>query len=458
MTPYPIIGMNPGNSYFKDAEVEHLFKRTVGEYGRAAVFVADIPAIATYMSYGYTENRARNKAIPKGNNLKNRTLRIAQDLGIADKVHVIDWETEVQNDPAYLARYAAVEGLYGTSTEFAAAVNDTTGSVLDGSGRDIPDREAAVKVAVHYLLSEIAFLEFAPELLGAEQVVYVYHRNWPVYERYVNGAYDGKTKPYLEFRLLEHPTETYRAHGGNEQPERISGERVLRCAFTNYPPGLIEDETTGELSGIFHDILTTFAAEQNWRIECSEEVGYGVIQDGLAEGRFDIFAAPVWPTPERAGVASFSQPLYHSDVGMWVREADFDQAKEAGFTGNSFVRAAIKEGDVTDSIVSADFPHWRRVRVTQLTDTEELLRFVANGDVDVTFAEQYLVDLFNATSPVKLANAAERPVCTFDNCFMLAQESDELRKVLDGFIKRNKGLVSEFMRKYAPEHAMQGMG
>ena len=47
METYPIIGMSPGNSYFKDAEVENLLRETVGKYGRVAIFVADVPAIPT---------------------------------------------------------------------------------------------------------------------------------------------------------------------------------------------------------------------------------------------------------------------------------------------------------------------------------------------------------------------------------------------------------------------------
>jgi cyclo(L-tyrosyl-L-tyrosyl) synthase len=77
MKVYPIIGMSPGNSYFKDDEIKYLLKTAVDRYGRVAVMIADIPAISTYIALGYPENRARrDKALPQGNLLKNRTERV----------------------------------------------------------------------------------------------------------------------------------------------------------------------------------------------------------------------------------------------------------------------------------------------------------------------------------------------------------------------------------------------
>jgi cyclo(L-tyrosyl-L-tyrosyl) synthase len=96
MKVYPIIGMSPGNSYFKDDEIKYLLKTAVDRYGRVAVMIADIPAISTYIALGYPENRARrDKALPQGNLLKNRTERAIVQLGYTkDQVRIIDWENE----------------------------------------------------------------------------------------------------------------------------------------------------------------------------------------------------------------------------------------------------------------------------------------------------------------------------------------------------------------------------
>ena len=456
---YPIIGMSPGNSYFKDEEVSYLLQTTVKRFGKTAILIADIPAIATYMAYGYSESRARNKAIPKGNNLKNRSRRIAEQLGITDKVHIIDWEEEIEGNLDYQGYYSAIIKLYETNAAFAEEVNETTSAVLEGSGRDIFDLQEATQVAVHYLLSELAFLEFAPTFLESANIVYVYHKNWPVYERYVSGVFDGKHKQHLDFLLLENPKETYKPRAGESLMDRIKAEKTLRCSFTNYPPGFIEDESTGSFSGIFYDLITEFSKEQDWKILWSEETGYGVIGEGLKEGRFDIFSAPTWPTPERLHDLVFSQPVYFSDVWVWVREKDQEVASIRETVSNQFFRVAIKEGDISDSIAKVNFPAWRKVRVPQLTDTEELLQVVTQGDADATFAESFLVEQFNQENKIKLVSIGESPIRTFGNCFVLSEQNNNLKEILDEFIARkvSDGTVEKLLNRYAPQYQSQGI-
>lgn len=82
MNNYPVIGMSPGNSYFKDEVVKDLLKEVVEKYGKAAILIADIPAVSTYIALGYPKNRAwRDKALPQGNNLRNKVQRAMIELG-----------------------------------------------------------------------------------------------------------------------------------------------------------------------------------------------------------------------------------------------------------------------------------------------------------------------------------------------------------------------------------------
>lgn len=201
---YPIIGMSPGNSYFKDEVVKDLLKKVVEKYGRTAILIADIPAISTYVALGYPENRARrDKALPQGNNLRNKVQRAMTELGYSgDQVKIVDWESEIDRNQNYQAKYKQIVDLYTNNAEFKIAANDATKGVLEYSDKNIADITSAVKTAVHYLLSEFAFMEFAPELLRTENITYVYHKNWPVYESYIKGDFDGKKREYLGFEIV----------------------------------------------------------------------------------------------------------------------------------------------------------------------------------------------------------------------------------------------------------------
>jgi len=204
MSEYPIIGMSPGNSYFKEDVVKKLLQKVVEKFGKTAILIADVPAISTYIALGYPENRAwRDKALPQGNNLRNRVERAMNDLGYSsEQVKIIDWKNEVENNSIYKEKYQKVLELYQTNNDFQFSANDATREVLEYSEKEIPDLNSAIKIAVNYLLSEISFMEFVSEYLKVDKVTYIYHRNWSVYEKYINGEFDHAPKHSLGFEII----------------------------------------------------------------------------------------------------------------------------------------------------------------------------------------------------------------------------------------------------------------
>jgi tRNA-dependent cyclodipeptide synthase len=453
---YPIIGMSPGNSYFKDGEVRYLLEKTVKKFGKTAILVADIPAITTYRALGYSESKARAKAVLKGNNLKNRTRKIQKELKLpAEAVRIIEWSVDVAPNSEYQKIYGRIEGLYKRSSSFMEAVNQTTQSVFEHSDKEVKNMREAVKEGVHYLLSELAFLEFAPTFLESKHVIYVYHKNWPVYEDYVSGKFDGKPKLYLDFLLLENPAETYKPLAAKTERqslpegtyERILRTKEIRGAFSNYPPTFMSEK--GKVTGIFYELIKSFADGLGATLKLTEETGYGVIVEGLNEGRFDLFCSAVWPTPERLAQADFSIPLYYSDAYLWIRKSDlrFKNIKEID---NPFFRIAIKEGDISDSIARADFPKSRYVRVPQLSETVELLRFVAEDKADATFVETYLAEQFNKTARTKLISIG-KPLRNYPNTFMIRKGEKKLKVALDQFLQGaiQSGLLEKLIKKYS---------
>ncbi len=201
---YPIIGMSPGNSYFTDEVIKNLLKTTIDHFEKVAVLIPDIPAISTYIALGYPENRARrDKAIPKGNALRNRVQKAMAELKYeAEQVKIVDWESEIESNLSYQEYYKTIENLYKENHEFHNAVNKTSHAVIENSLKVPEDTQKAAQIAAHYLLSELAFLEFAPSFLSADKVTYIYHKNWPIYEDYVAGKFDGIAKSHLGFLLI----------------------------------------------------------------------------------------------------------------------------------------------------------------------------------------------------------------------------------------------------------------
>lgn len=462
-TTYPIIGMSPGNSYFKDEEVQYLLKKVVEQFGRVGILVADVPAISTYIALGYPENRARrDKAIPKGNALKNRVLKAMSKLGYpSDVVKIFNWEKEIENNTIYKQNYNKLLSLYNENDKFKNSINSTTRGVIEGSKYQIQDIEKAISIAVHYLISELSFMDFLPRYIGVEKVVYVYHKNWKVYEDYIAGKFDNIPKKHMEFLLIENPYETYNKVWESEPEEkeyvdfiykdvldRIEQTKTIHVGFAYYSPALMHDSEYNKFSGIFCEIITEIAKKYGWQIRWTEEVGYGVIIDGLDQDRFDLFGSTVWPTPERKSEANFSDFVYKSKVFTFIRSDNKKTWEQINKNLNS--RVAIKENDITDHISKTDFPNHRKVRVPQLSDATEVLKFVAEDNADFTFVEPYLAEYFNNISTVKLVKISENPIRVYDNAFIFKKGERRLKNLIDKELEimKENGYIKSLILKY----------
>jgi tRNA-dependent cyclodipeptide synthase len=457
--PLAIIGMSPGNSYFKDYEVTFLLKESIDRFGKCAVMVADVPAISTYLAMGYAPARARNKAIPKGNNLKNRTRRLAKSLGYSEeKVRIVDWAEEIENNPRYLVHYQSVLDKFNSSAPFAESVRRTCRAVVENSEKELKHNETAADFASHYLLSELAFMEFAPEFFEAKRVCYLYHRNWPVFEDYIAGRHDGIQKPHLDFLLLEAPYETFeKVHGVvqsvgeslHDTYSRVMQSGVLRAAYLDYPPVFWKSD--GEFKGIFYEIICGFAQSHSLKLEWVEETGYGVVIDGLTEGRFDIFGSAAWPTPERHKRAALSRPIYYSDVGVWVRADSKFVEKDWISLNDSNCKIAVTEGDISHEICLTDFVFAKWIRAPQLGKVKALLEFVADGRADATLAEKITYDAYSSNLLSKLVNIAQqKPIRRYPNSFLVGKNQNDFLDLLNAYIDHieNSELIAEILNRY----------
>lgn len=200
---FAVIGMSPGNSYFKLDVIKQILNKALDEYPRVGVFIPDVPAISTYIALGYPENRARtDKAIAQGNALKNKVRNAIETEHLdASRIRIFDWEKDgIEDNEEYRKQFQWIQGVYETNDEFRKDADAATAEVLnDNPFRKIPIGEEQIKKGAHYLLSEFAFMLFLPHYLNEGLVGYVYHKPWPVFERLIAGEYTGELMESVRF-------------------------------------------------------------------------------------------------------------------------------------------------------------------------------------------------------------------------------------------------------------------
>ncbi len=202
-----IIGMSPGNGYFKQEVIDKLLVFGLKEYQKIGIFIPDVPAISTYVALGYPENIARSKkAIPQGNNFRNRIKKtIIEQKLTPSNIIVFDWQKErIEDNINYQKSFNYLKDLYTTNINFRKDINLATEPVLNNNPfrkKEITEKD--IEIATHYILSEFAFMLFLSSYIkDYDSFVYGYHNPWEVWEKFIAGDYDEIKKNNLEFLLL----------------------------------------------------------------------------------------------------------------------------------------------------------------------------------------------------------------------------------------------------------------
>lgn len=235
--------------------------------------------------------------------------------------------------------------------------------------------------------------------------------------------------------------------------QTILDRGVIRAGYVSNPPSCTIDPNTGKVSGIFVDAIETIAEKAKLKVDWTEEVGFGSMIEGLNANRYDMVPCAIWPTTERARHAAFTQPLFYSGVGVYVRADDtrFDGNLEA--INSSSVKIATIDGEMAAAIAKTDFPKAQQVSLPQLSEIATMLLNVKEGKADVTFVEKFFAHEFLKNNPGSLKNiTADRPVRIFSNTILVRRGQNDLLDFLNTSMKEitNLGIVNQLLRKYEP--------
>ncbi|MEM6483372.1 MAG: transporter substrate-binding domain-containing protein [Pseudomonadota bacterium] len=226
--------------------------------------------------------------------------------------------------------------------------------------------------------------------------------------------------------------------------------RELRCSYLLYSPLIRKDPNTGELSGIFYDIMEEIGRRAELEIAWVEEVEYENIFIGLDANRYDVFCGGLWPSSVRAKVAYFTIPVFYSVITAWVRASEerWDSLEELN---DPSVRIATKDGALEDIVARTDYPKAARASLSQGTPfSQNLLNIIANK-ADVTFAEPGTVFEFLQTNPGTLKQLKpDEPVRVFGNSLVVRRGDIDLKLFLDAAMRELlfSGAIDRILAKY----------
>lgn len=234
--------------------------------------------------------------------------------------------------------------------------------------------------------------------------------------------------------------------------QKIIASGEIRCSYLVYSPYFRKDPNTGQLSGIFHDIMEEIAKRSSLKIVWVEEVGYETIFAGLNSGKHDVFCGGLWPNATRAREGSFSIPVFYSVVKAWARNGE-TRFKNLEGINSPTTRVAAIDGAMEDIIARTDFPAAARVSLPQQTPFTQSLLNITTNKADITFAEPGVIREFLAANPGTLKEVApDRPLRIFGNVLVLPQREQQLKQFLDVALSEllYSGAIDRILERYEP--------
>jgi hypothetical protein len=190
-----ILGMSPGNSYFKQHIIYDLINFTTNVFSKIYIIVPDQPSIHTYKSLGYNNHESTQRAYKYSRRLINHIDKnIIQTLQEKPNAFIyrFKWKTDIELSFCYQKQLKYVSEIYKSHTEFRNDAHNQVEQVIRHHTKEGPviTMENLEKGA-QYVIEEIAFCLACPTLLETNNIALVYHKDWPLCNKFFSGYYTG---------------------------------------------------------------------------------------------------------------------------------------------------------------------------------------------------------------------------------------------------------------------------
>ena len=107
---------------------------------------------------------------------------------------------------------------------------------------------------------------------------------------------------------------------------KVRKEGVMRVGYSQTGPWFYKDAKTGELGGIYKDVVDRLAREMEVKVDY-KEVTFANSTVGLRRGDYDLFGSSLTYTVARALVVNYVGPLYSKGSLLLVHKDNADRFK-----------------------------------------------------------------------------------------------------------------------------------
>lgn len=238
---------------------------------------------------------------------------------------------------------------------------------------------------------------------------------------------------------------------------RFDGKSELDVAYITYPPSMITDPNSGDLSGIMFEVAERVSEKLDLEFNVVEETDWASMVQVVEAGRVDMVVSGIWPSAARAKAADFSSAIYYSPVYAYARADDirFDGNLEAA--NSSDVTIATLDGELSAIVAASDFPNASTESLPQGREVAQLMLQLSSRKADITFVEPAIAEAYIGKNPGEIKRVQNvSPVRVFPNTFLLKKGDSALLSAVNIAIEElaNSGEIDRIIGSYDPDGSL----
>jgi len=213
---------------------------------------------------------------------------------------------------------------------------------------------------------------------------------------------------------------------------QIAATGKIKVGYLVFPPAIVKNQTTGELSGHLVETIKEIIRINNWTPEFVETDWTG-FTTGLDSRRFDVSIVPTFVTIPRALSVYFTEPIFYAGNSAVVRsnEIRFTSLESIDQQG---VTVAVTQGEAGDEYAKANF---KRAKITRFSGGDQSLAFqaVVSRRADIALGDAYVTAQFAKANAQVRDLFANAPYNLTPVSWAVRKGDDELLNFLNSSLK-----------------------
>lgn len=232
--------------------------------------------------------------------------------------------------------------------------------------------------------------------------------------------------------------------------DRIMRTKTIRCGYAVSPVYNEKDPITGEMHGVYVDIMERIAKDWGVKIDWAEEVSAASMYEGFKTGRYDMLCSANTITAGRTIATDFSRPIAYPTFYLFVRENDtrFDNAYDKANDEN--IRMTTFDGYFGATVTKDYFPKAKLVALPELSNDVDILMNVVSGKADGGVLAGIVAAEFMKKNPGKIRRVAGPPLRYPSLVFALPKGEEVLKAAINTSLTYylDTGVIEKILQDY----------